>query len=275
MAHFEAARAALQRDIDAVVGAGGRIQGLTDQAVAETVLRDYFRLQPQPRHLVDVGAAYGNVAAVFLAEGWTADLFEPDPACTAALNRLAAKYGPRLRVFPHAVAQTAQSSAVFHQNAIAGLSGLQPSPFGSPRAELRVSTVRLGDFLAAQGVRVVDLLKIDTEGSDFGVLDSHDFSILAPTLAFVEYSFYFSGQDSGMLAAAVAAMCARGYDAVVFEYRDDGNFRRNNWAHRLVGIHLGTTRLPSATHAFGNVLFHRAGDACLLDTLADTVEAWR
>jgi FkbM family methyltransferase len=273
MANPDAALSALQRDIDAVVLAGGRVHGLTDQAIAETVLRDYFRAQPQPRHLVDVGAAYGSIAGIFLADGWTADLFEPDPACTAALGRLVAKYGPRLRLFPLAVAREAQASAVFHQNAVAGLSGLQPSPFGSPRAAIRVETVRLGDFLAARGVRAVDLLKIDTEGSDFDVLDSHDFTTLAPALAFVEFSFYFPGQTAGALAAAIAAMRGRGYDAVVFEYRDDGNFRRNDWSHRLVGIHLDAARQPSAADAFGNVLFYRAGDVRLLDALADTVDA--
>ena len=275
MGNFEEIRADLQRHVDAAIQSGGRIAGLTDQAVAETIIRDYFRAQAAagPRHMVDVGAAYGAIADVFLRDGWTADLFEPDPACGAQLERLLAKHAPRARLFAHAVARNACASANFHQNTIAGLSGLTRSPFGGARAEIQVSAVRLGEFLDSLGVRTVDFLKIDTEGTDFEVLESHDFSALAPALVFVEFSFYFAGQDTPALAAAIAGMRAHGYDAVVFEYRDDGNFRRNNWAHRLVAVHVESGRLPSAGDAFGNLLFYRHGDVRLLDALAKPIQA--
>jgi hypothetical protein len=68
-------------------------------------------------------------------------------------------------------------------------------------------------------------------------------------------------------------MVARGYAAVIFEYRDDGNFRRNNWTHRLVALHVEDGRLPVADDAFGNLMFYRSGDTGLLDTLATTVNA--
>ena len=268
-------RSALQRRVDAAIRNGGRILNLTDQAVAETVIRDYFRMQPAhgPRHIVDVGAAYGAVANVFLQDGWTADLFEPDPACAPKLERLVARYGQRARLFAHAVAGTNREAVIFHQNTIAGLSGLAPSPFGSARAEIEVRTVRLDSFLSALGVTAVDLLKIDTEGNDFDALDSHDFAGLAPALVFVEFSYYFAGQNPRALADHIARMAARGYAAVIFEYRDDGNFRRNDWTHRLVALHVEDGRLPAAGEAFGNLLFYRSGDAGLLDALATTVSA--
>lgn len=275
MKDFANLRLDLQRRSDAAIRNGGRILTLTDQGVVETIIRQYFRSQqpPMPRHIVDVGAAYGTVAEVFLRDGWSADLFEPDPACRQRLQPLLVKYAPRARLFPYAVSGSDSDTVTFHQNAIAGLSGLARSPFGSARAEIPVRAVRLDSFLSAIGVSAVDLLKIDTEGTDFDVLDSHDFSALAPALVFAEFSHYFTGQDARVVAAAIAGMQARGYEAVIFEYRDDGNFRRNNWAHRLVAMHIENGRLPDAADAFGNVLFYRDGDIRLLDTIAETLDA--
>ena len=133
--------------------------------------------------------------------------------------------------------------------------------------------MRLDSFLSALGVTAVDLLKIDTEGNDFDALDSHDFAGLAPALVFVEFSYYFAGQNPRALAHHIARMAARGYAAVIFEYRDDGNFRRNDWTHRLVALHVEDGRLPAAGEAFGNLLFYRSGDTGLLDALATTVSA--
>src|SRR5262249_34568214 len=150
-------------------------------------------------------------------------------------------------------------------------SGLAASPFGSTIATLRVRAVRLGSFLLSQNVARVDFLKVDTEGNDFAVLDSHDFARLPPALAFVEYSYYFPGQDESLLRRAIAAMDERGYSAVVFEYDDDGNFKRGNWSHRLVAIHADGTSLPGRREAFGNILFFRHGDRHLPETLAATI----
>jgi FkbM family methyltransferase len=268
---------ALQTTLYTAIRSGGRIVNMTDQVVVETVIRDYFRAQAASKkhHLVDVGACHGTVAAVFLQDGWSADLFEPDPDCRRQLQSLATQFGARARIFPYAVSDRNQAGATFHKNSIAGLSGLAPSPFGSADAELAVRTVRLDDFLAANAVPAIDFLKIDTEGNDFEALESFDFSMHVPAIVFVEYSFYFVGQTAAVLAAALERMHARGYAALILEYRDDGNFRRNNWTHRLVAAHLERGRLPTAADAFGNVLFFRRDDRSFLPALAKSVESMR
>lgn len=269
----------LQALAGAAIAAGGRILGLTDQAVAESVLRPYFHALPTtgptggPRHLVDVGAAYGSVAAPFLADGWTADLLEPDPACQSLLAPLRAAHGPRVRLFPFAAAAEDGAAVAFQQNATPGLSGLAPSPFGITTGAIEVRSVRLDSLFAEIGVARLDLLKIDTEGNDFAVLETCDFARTPPTLAFVEYGYYFAGQDAERLRAALAAMRGRGYRAVIFEYDDDGNFARGSWNHRLVAIHADGTSVPTRARAFGNVLFHRADDAHLPRTLAAAIRA--
>lgn len=258
----------------AAIGTGGRILGLNDEAVADAVVRRYFQTLPAaagPRHMVDVGAAYGSVAELFLEDGWSADLFEPDPACRRVLQRLVPAHRGSIRIFPYAVASEDLEAAAFRQNSTPGLSGLAASPFGSALATLSVRTVRLGSFLRSQSVARVDFLKIDTEGNDFAVLESHDFARLPPALVFVEYSYYFPGQDESLLRGALAAMDERGYSAIVFEYDDEGNFKRGNWNHRLAAIHTDATRLPSRREAFGNILFFLHDDAHLPETLAAAI----
>lgn len=263
----------VRRLAESAIAAGGRILGLSDQAVADTVIRRYYRALPASgrRHLVDVGAAYGSVAELFLQDGWSADLFEPDPACRHILQRLLAAHGGRARLFPFAAAAEDRESVPFQRNSTLGLSGLSPSPFGTPLGTMPVRTVRLGSFLLSEGVSRVDFLKIDTEGNDFVVLDAYDFARLPPSLVFVEFSYYFAGQDESLLRRAIASMKDRGYSAVIFEYDDDGNFKRGNWNHRLVGIHVDGARVPTRPEAFGNVLFFRHGDLHLPEALAAAI----
>jgi FkbM family methyltransferase len=223
--------------------------------------------------MVDVGAAYGSVAALFLEDGWTADLFEPDPACQRFLEPLLASYGPRIRLFPFAVAGETRDGVQFLQNATPGLSGLSESPFGTTLGAIEVRSVRLDGILATAGVARIDLLKIDTEGNDFAVLETCDFMRLPPTLAFVEYGYYFADQDEAQLRRALAAMRQRGYLAVIFEYDDDGNFKRGSWSHRLTAIHTDGVQVPTRPQAFGNVLFYRQDDAHLPKTLASAIRA--
>jgi FkbM family methyltransferase len=220
-----------------------------------------------------VGAAYGSVAEVFLNDGWTADLLEPDPTCQRILQRLTAAHGQRVRIFPFAAADQDRESAPFQQNSTPGLSGLSASPFGATVGAIPVRTVRLDSFLASHGVSRVDFLKIDTEGNDFVVLEAYDFARLPPVLVFVEYSYYFAGQDEALLRRAIGAMAARGYSAVIFEYDDDGNFKRGNWNHRLVAMHMDGARVPTRPLAFGNILFYRHDDKHLPRVLASLIRA--
>lgn len=256
---------------DSAIAVSPRLAGLTDQAVVEQLILPYFRSLPSQSaspHVADVGGAYGSVAAVFLREGWTADIFEPDPACAGVLARLATGFPGRCRLFPFAVGATSRDAMAFQQNRIPGLSGFDGSPFGQHQDVLSVRCVRLGEFLVSQGVTRVDFLKIDTEGSDFDVLDAHDFVRLPPTLIFAEFSYYFPKQGPTVVGEAIAAMAGRGYRPVIFEYDDDGNFARGNWAHRLVAMHLDATRLPVRERSFGNVLFYRSDDARFLYAIA-------
>src|SRR5437660_9785273 len=120
---IERLRSEVEALATAAIAAGGRILGLNDHAVASTVIRHYFRTLPTAgqRHMLDVGAAYGSVAEVFLQDGWTADLLEPDPTCRQILQRLIAAYGARVRLFPFAAADQDREAVPFQQNSTPGL----------------------------------------------------------------------------------------------------------------------------------------------------------
>ena len=268
-------RSEVERLVETAIAVNGRLLGLNDQAVVETIIRLYFRTLPatKPRHIVDVGAAYGNVTEVFLKEGWTADLLEPDPVCLRILSRLTSAYGSRMRLFPFAAADQDRENVPFHLNGTPGLSGLSPSPFGVTMGIRAVRTVRLDSFFAANKVARVDFLKIDTEGNDFAVLDTFNLEGVSPLLVFIEYSYFFPGQNPSTLQAEIIKMRTRGYAAVIFEYDDDGNFMRGNWKHRLVAIHVDGPRIPVRSNAFGNVLFYRSDDFHLLRNLLGIVRS--
>lgn len=266
--------ARVQQVADTVLARPSRLSGLTDQAIVEVLIAGYFRAcggLPQRPHLVDVGGAYGSVAKVFLGLGWSADVFDPDPNCQRILSQMVAAFADRCRLWPHAVGKANLAQVAFKQNSTPGLSGLADSPFGKTVAALPVRCVRLADFLPSVGVSHVELLKIDTEGNDFDVLEGYDLAALPPRLVFVEYSFYFSGQDVAALSAAVQRMRGLGYHGVIFDYDDSGNFTRGNWAHRLVQIITDGTTMPARKNSFGNVLFYRADDAVLVRTLAELI----
>jgi FkbM family methyltransferase len=249
-----------------------RLAQLTDTGVAHTLIFEYFRTLPvpgRPRRLLDVGAAAGGIAEPFLRHGWTVDLVEPDRAWFEHLGRLVATAPAQARLHPLAIA-VQDGTIPFTRNKIPGLSGERPSPFGTTVETTTVNAIRFDTLLGQLGDPPIDFLKIDTEGSDFEILETFPFQLQSPPIIFVEFSFYFPSQTCRVVREAVGKMSARGYRAVIFDYDDFGNFHRGNWHHRLVAIHTGD--LPERENSFGNVLFYPAGDSHLPDLLRKMIE---
>lgn len=253
-------------------------EGLTDIELARSLIKPYFQwlddLPAEPR-MVDVGACHGHLAVFFLAMGWQTEMFEPDPAALTGLHKFAAAYGARARIFPFAVSDRAAGAVEFHQSLVTGLSGLGVSPYGGDELLIRVRCVRLGDFLNEQGVKHVEFLKIDAEGWDFTALESHDFEGLPPRIVMVEFG---AGQGEWSLAEVkqgVVRMAERGYDAVTFEYDDDGKFKQGLWEYRLINIYIDRPFEPSHERSFGNIVFYRQGDRAFPATLIAMLESFR
>jgi FkbM family methyltransferase len=136
-------------------------------AVYAAVLRG-----PQPPRLVfDVGANYGLHALCFLAHGVRVVAFEPNPAChewfheACALNRLPCE------LEGVAVGERADSVVLAFPEAQTYLGSVVPrvqAGWDGART-VTVPQVTLDDVVAAYG-SAPDLVKIDTEGAELGVL---------------------------------------------------------------------------------------------------------
>ncbi|MBI1245269.1 MAG: FkbM family methyltransferase [Alphaproteobacteria bacterium] len=245
------------------------LRGLTDTEILHLFVLPYLRDACPAGHAIDVGACVGEMSIELLEAGWTADLFEPDPACAPAMARIAGHFGARARHHAALVGETSGEGALFRSDI--GLSGRAPSAFGATADIVRVPSVRLDEFAARQGIERVDWLKVDCEGYDFDALESHDFTRLPPRLALVEYTTAHARQSEARTHAVIDAMRARGYAALVFSYEDAGNFARRNWDHWCIGLTAGTLTRCAAGHSQGNILFYRADDAEFLARAAMTL----
>jgi len=119
--------------------------------------------------MVDVGSHFGESLHQFSAAGWRCLAVEPDPNPDKQ-RAIAAAMNARSMLFAYALSDTIDSSRPFYRSAIStGISGLIPfHESHEPAAPVEVR--RLGDILQAEGISHVDLLKIDTEGTDLLVL---------------------------------------------------------------------------------------------------------
>jgi FkbM family methyltransferase len=129
-----------------------------------------------PRVVVDVGANIGISAAYFLSRrpDSVVHAFEPHPGNQVTLRHNLAPFGDRAVIHPVALAPTA-GRARFFAEGIGRYSGLAAfSGPHDPELEIDVECEAIGDALerivSADGG--VDLLKLDTEGSEEALLDS-------------------------------------------------------------------------------------------------------
>lgn len=253
----DALRAAIARLSTALAGKP-LFQALTDNEIVRLFALPYLADAAPGGHALDVGACFGETALPFLEAGWTADLFEPDPACAPAMAELARRHPGRVNHHALLVAESAGDLPFFRTDT--GLSGRSPSAFAATKDVATLPAVRLDGFARARGLPRVDWLKVDCEGFDFDALLSHDFAALPPKLALAEFTTAHPRQDAAAVAAAIAAMAAHGYAALVFCCEDAGNFRRRVWDYWCVAVTNGALVPCEAGHAQGNILFYRADD---------------
>lgn len=250
-----------------------RTRILSDTELVRNVILPTFDRSTPDQHIVDVGACYGEVSAMFLERGWTADLFEPDPACRDVIQARLSSFRDRMRLHPVAVGDRHVDSAQFFKAATNGLSGLTPSPYGATKAVLQVPIVKLASYLPNIGVKKVDFLKVDTEGQDLHVLASHDFSVLAPRYVLIEVNTVFEDQSLDQIRATLVAMRGKGYESLLLRYEDDGTFKQGVWDRYWLRDILTTEGLPTAPQPFfANVVFFRPSDAQFIRRLTDRVE---
>lgn len=165
----------------------------------------------RPRVMIDVGANHGLHALKFLAHGVRAIAVEPNPACHAYFRQACALNGFACEVHGVALAETPGEVEL----AIPGAETYRATTTAAVRARwrgdvpvtvLRVTCTTLDAFTAAHGLRP-DLVKIDTEGGELGILRGAPVTLAACQPAVV----FESWPDDPGRGALFALLDAAGY----------------------------------------------------------------
>lgn len=117
----------------------------------------------------------GSNTLHFEEQGWTGLIIEPDPRQRQNLAR-----NRRCRVETSAIGSN--PDAVFHLAKAPELSG-----FLRTGGDVRLPVKSLGEVLKVQGIGEIDLLSIDTEGTEIDVWRSFDSNLHRPGVVILEY----------------------------------------------------------------------------------------
>jgi FkbM family methyltransferase len=169
-------RQRLASGAEAFLDVSDRIQGEAAllRGYEPTLVRALVDLLPPDGVLFDVGANVGLVAIDVLAlhQSATVHAFEPHPANLAALRRnLAPHMGDRARVVSAAAgAERGELELVVgHEAGAHRLRGSGEALDGEART-LPVDVLTLDDYAASEGIERIDVMKLDVEGFELGVL---------------------------------------------------------------------------------------------------------
>ena len=153
---------------------------ISQNGEAALILRVIASADPQRTPiLLDVGANLGEWTESALAEaraaarGIKVHVFEPTPVAAERLQRL---FADRMEAVVHSIALSDRSGtaqfAVYGETA--GTNSLELQSDLVPLYTVDVPTMTGADFAARHGLGSIDLLKIDTEGHDFRVLQGFE-----------------------------------------------------------------------------------------------------
>lgn len=160
----------------------------------------------QPPLIVDVGAHRGESVLFFrhLYPDCTIHSFEPEPDNFAALQAIAITHG----TFAHNMAVgDADETAWFYRQDISHLGGLLPINPDSgdslgyarkaPNEKIEVRKVTLDSFCRDHAISAIDLLKIDVQGFEVGVLKGARETLNHTSCVMVEISLYDFYESKG------------------------------------------------------------------------------
>lgn len=208
------------------------------------------RSGPNGSVLVDVGAHFGAVTAMFLEMGWSVVAYEPDPLNREQFKRRVGTH-PRVQLSAAAVSdKPAASAALFTSSTSTGISTLAAF-HDSHEPTAIVDVVTLAEDLRARCVERVDFLKIDIEGFDFYALKGFDWTY-APRFLLYEFEDRKTVPLGYSLADSSAYSADRGYHLVYSVWEPIVEYGAR---HRWRG--LFTTPPTDVTTCWGNVLCFR------------------
>lgn len=173
----------------------------------------------RPRVVFDVGANVGDYSRLVLQEakaiGCPVELhvFEPSPRCQETLRR---EFGglAHVTLVSAAVADRA-GEGVLHEGSsgseLASLVARGDDANGSGR-DIEVPLIALRDYLEASGTRLVDLLKLDVEGSELAALRGLGDALRPDVIDVIQFEYGGTAIDAGItLRDLYRLLESRGY----------------------------------------------------------------
>ena len=131
-------------------------------------------IDPKPRLVLDVGANYGTHSLLFLVHGVPTISFEPNPNCHASIRELCAANGVTPTLEPVAVGASEGSVDLWFPERDEWLGTTDAGTRDQLQAQmslkkLTVRMITIDGYVDAHAL-TPDVIKIDTEGSDFMVM---------------------------------------------------------------------------------------------------------
>jgi len=161
------------------------------------------------RTFFDIGANIGQTSSLALSSFREAHVFafEPDPVTFSKLARCLGKH-PRLAIYNVAMSN-ASGIVPFFQYSSSTLNSMirdaqYPMRKGVTAQEITVDCTTLSEFCSANGVHLIDVLKIDTEGCDLVVLQGGEQLLSAGRIRFVYVEFNDMSPRTGSTGGALA-----------------------------------------------------------------------
>src|SRR5262249_15398920 len=173
----------------------------------------------------------------------TVCFFEPhEPAAAKLRTRFAQEGNGRKLLFPFALAESDGERTLYTTNTPTGSSFLKPwSRFGNdfcdpdyfyPMREVNVRTRRLEDVMSDAGIRRIDAIKIDVQGTELYVLQGAGEKLVSQLVsAEIEIGFPGAYKDQPSYPQINAFMEAIGFDLYDMRLASHHRPYRGDWSH--------------------------------------------
>lgn len=157
----------------------------------------------RPCMVFDAGANIGGYTRLALEEARRTGVelevhaFEPSPSAGAALRRAFAAE-PRVHIVEAALSNQAGEGALFGGRAGNSQASLVPRAAVSAEADMvRVSLLRLEDYIAQQAIAYIDFLKLDVEGAEFSALQGLGACLRPDFVSTIQFEYGGTALDAG------------------------------------------------------------------------------
>jgi FkbM family methyltransferase len=216
-----------------------------------------------PRVMVNVGAHLGDEAFDFASRGWDVYSFEANPTNYAKLQKLYKESELAKRpIFIHeAISPEPQDTVTFYvSDSHPGIGSL--TNFADTHRPITVKARTLKSFYAERKIRAIDFFLMDAERMDFGIIQTHDWSIPIGVLSlefnasYIQQLVSFIGQRAPDMKHAIYMhkKAAQG------QYWEPGKANRVSVVDRVTIDEYERRRLTPDHPKFstwGNVVFYR------------------